>query len=723
MIENNLLSLIIFAPLAGALINWLIGGRLRSELFSSVVACGAIVVSMVVAFMIAFGIGTPHPGALIDPEGKPILDHLWTWIQVGGFRADFGLGMDELSGIYACFITFVGLLIHIFATGYMKGDKGFYRFFAYLNLFMFSMLTLVLADNFLLMFVGWEGVGLCSYLLIGFYTKRNEAREAAKKAFVMNRIGDWGVLMGIFLIFTLTGSISFFDKMVDGVQVQSVFTFVTEHMAADPFTWGAIFTGGLTSVAVLLFIGATGKSAQIPLLTWLPDAMAGPTPVSALIHAATMVTAGVYLVVRANAIYQFAPTAMWIVAVIGAATAIFAATIAIAQNDIKKVLAYSTVSQLGFMFLAAGVGAFTVAIFHVMTHAFFKALLFLGSGSVIHGMHHEQDMRKMGNLKKHMPITFITMAMGWLAICGIPIWAGFFSKDEILYKTFAADRYFPAGVFPGEELLWGIAAITAVLTAVYMTRMMVMTFWGTERFHDVLPEDAHAHAAAVHDEEHDAAHDDHDDDDEHHHALPAGFKPHESPWVMTVPLIILAFLSTVGGLVGVPYAMSSLVGIKEANAFEHVLEPVVAENKMETAIAAKENAKAHEPAVVQKERLLAGLSVVMAVFGIAIGWFAFRSNPLRKMPKILEQKWRLDELYNGYIVDPITKLSREGLWKGFDLGFIDGIVNGIGGFVMEMGNVVRGLQVGYVRSYAAVIVVGALIVVGYFIYYGLKLVS
>ena len=727
MTENNLLSLIIFAPLAGAVINWLIGGKLRSEVFSSVVGCGSIVVSTIFAFMIAFGIGTPHPGALIDPEGKPILDHLWTWIQVGGFRADFALGMDELSGIYACFVTFVGLLIHIFATGYMKGDKGFYRFFAYLNLFMFSMLTLVLADNFLLMFVGWEGVGLCSYLLIGFYTQRNEAREAAKKAFVMNRIGDWGVLMGIFLIFTLTGSISFFDKVVDGVEVQSVFTFVSEHMTADPFTWGAIFAGGLTSVAVLMFIGATGKSAQIPLLTWLPDAMAGPTPVSALIHAATMVTAGVYLVVRANAIYQFAPTAMWIVAVIGAATAIFAATIAIAQNDIKKVLAYSTVSQLGFMFLAAGVGAFTVAIFHVMTHAFFKALLFLGSGSVIHGMHHEQDMRKMGNLKKHMPITFITMAMGWLAICGIPIWAGFFSKDEILYKTFAADRYFPAGVFPGEEFLWGIAAITAVLTAIYMTRMMVMTFWGTERFHDTLPDEAHADAAHVdthhHDEEHDAAHDDHDDDDEHHHALPAGFKPHESPWVMTGPLIILAFLSTVGGLIGVPYAMSSLVGIKDANAFEHVLEPVVAENKMETAIAARENAKSHAPEVVQKERLLAGLSVVMAVFGIALGWFVFRSNPLRKMPKILEQKWRIDELYNGYIVDPITRLSRERLWKGFDLGFIDGIVNGIGNFVMEFGGVVRQLQVGFVRSYAAIILIGALAVIGYFIYYGLKLVG
>jgi len=725
MTENNLLSLIIFAPLAGAAINWLIGGRLRNELFSSVVACGSIAVSTVVAFYIAFF--ADHGGAL--HAEKPILDHIWTWIEVGGFRADFALGMDRLSGIYACFITFVGFLIHVFATGYMHGDKGFYRFFAYLNLFMFAMLTLVLADNYLLMFVGWEGVGLCSYLLIGYYTQKDEARKAAKKAFVMNRIGDWGVLVGIFLIFTLTGSISFYDKSVDGTAVQSVFSVVLANMSAEPFTWGAIVTGGLTSVGVLLFIGATGKSAQIPLLTWLPDAMAGPTPVSALIHAATMVTAGVYLVVRSNAIYQMAPTAMWIIAVIGAATAIFAASIAIAQNDIKKVLAYSTVSQLGFMFLAAGVGAFVVAIFHVMTHAFFKALLFLGSGSVIHGMHHEQDMRRMGNLKKYMPVTFITMAMGWLAICGIPIWAGFFSKDEILYKTFAADKYFPAGTFPGEELLWGVAVFTAVLTAVYMTRMMVMTFWGEERFHQDLVHESHAMDQAVghgtsadgHDAHHDAG--DGDDDDDHHHALPADFKPHESPWVMTVPLIILAFLSTVGGLVGVPYAMSSLVGVKDANAFEHVLDPVVAETKMESAVAARENAESHAPEVVQKERTLAGLSVVMAIIGIAIGWFAFRRNPLRKMPTILEQKWRLDELYNGYIVDPITRLSRERLWKGFDLGFIDGIVNGIGHFVMEFGGVVRQIQVGFVRSYAAIILIGALAVIGFFIYYGLKLVG
>ena len=722
MIENNLLSIIIFAPLAGALINWLIGGRLKNEMFSGLVACGSIAISTVVAFYLAFVAGG---GALFIE--KPILDHIWTWINVAGFRADFALGMDRLSGIYACFITFVGLLIHIFATGYMHGDKGFYRFFAYLNLFMFSMLTLVLADNYLLMFVGWEGVGLCSYLLIGYYVKKNEAREAAKKAFVMNRIGDWGVLMGIFLVFTLTGSISFFDKTVDGVEVQSVFTYVLANMQAEPFTWGAIIAGGLTSIGVLLFIGATGKSAQIPLLTWLPDAMAGPTPVSALIHAATMVTAGVYLVVRSNAIYQLSPTAMWIIAVIGAATAIFAATIAIAQNDIKKVLAYSTVSQLGFMFLAAGVGAFVVAIFHVMTHAFFKALLFLGSGSVIHGMHHEQDMRRMGNLKKYMPITFITMVMGWLAIAGIPIWAGFFSKDEILYKTFAADKYFQNGYFPGNEILWGVAVVTAILTAIYMTRMMVMTFWGEERFHEVLPGEEH-HGHDAHADEHGHGHDAHadahaDDDDEHHHALPPDFKPHESPWVMTVPLIVLAFLSTVGGLVGIPYAMSSLVGVKDANVFEHTLEPVVAEVQTPAAEKARENAKAHSPEAVSTERWLALLSTVLAAVGIAIGFALFRNNPLRKMPKILEDKWRLDELYNGYIVDPLTRLSTNTLWKGFDLGFIDGIVNGIGSFVSELGGIARNIQGGFVRGYAAFIIGGAILVLGYFVYYGYKLIG
>ncbi len=778
MTENNFLSLIIFAPLVGAIINGLFGKKANSELFSGVVACTTIGVSTVVAFMIAFGIGTPHEGALVGT--RPVLDHIWTWIQVGDFRADFGLGVDRLSGIYVCFVTFVGLLIHIFATGYMHGDKSFYRFFAYLNLFMFSMLTLILADNFLLMFVGWEGVGLCSYLLIGYYIKRDEARRAAKKAFVMNRIGDWGVLMGVFLIFSMTGSISFYDKTVDGVNVPSAINTLSA-MASDPFTWGALFAGGMTSIAILLFIGATGKSAQIPLFTWLPDAMAGPTPVSALIHAATMVTAGVYLVVRCNGIYQNAPTAMFIVAIVGAATAIFAATIGLAQNDIKKVLAYSTVSQLGYMFLACGVGAFVAAIFHVMTHAFFKALLFLGSGSVIHGMHHEQDMRRMGNLKKFMPITFVTMMAGWLAICGIPIWAGFFSKDEILYRTFhtisptnAAHTATLLGIHVN-TILWVIGLITAVLTAVYMTRMMWMTFFGASRFDLALPDGNHPHDAAhaeenafshgdahdatthhghAHDDTHghdahlDAAHD--DDDDEHHEHLTADYKPHESPWMMTVPLVVLAILSTLGGLIGVPYAMSSIFGAGDVNVFEHTLAPVIyakKEGDSHSLAAPHSDAKkevkhfyaaapapnatgdhaeghaAHSPEEIRTERILAGLSVLLALSGIGIGIAMFGKTPLRAMPKILENKWRIDEIYNGYIVDPLTRLSRNGLWKGFDVGFIDGIVNGVGHFVTALGSAARGVQVGFVRSYAAFILFGALVVIGYFIYYGLKLVG
>lgn len=790
MTENNLLSLIIFAPLFGAIANWVFGGWLkqRNETISGAIACAAVAVSCIVVFMIAFGIGTSHTGALY--ADKPILDHLWTWIRVGEFRADFGLGMDRLSGIYACFITFVGLLIHIFATGYMHGDKGFYRFFAYLNLFMFSMLTLVLADNFLLMFVGWEGVGLCSYLLIGYYIKRDEARRAAKKAFVANRIGDWGVLMGMFLIFTLTGSLSFFDKIVDGETVNSSLN-ILSAMAADPFTWGAIIAGGLTSIAVLLFIGATGKSAQIPLFVWLPDAMAGPTPVSALIHAATMVTAGVYMVVRCNGIFQNAPTAMLIVAVIGALTAIFAATIGLAQNDIKKVLAYSTVSQLGYMFLACGVGAFVAAIFHVMTHAFFKALLFLGSGSVIHGMHHEQDMRRMGNLRKYMPITFITMMAGWLAICGIPIWAGFFSKDEILYKTFAATNATADATIGGihvNSILWIIGLITAVLTAIYMTRMMWMTFFGESRFDYALPDGNHPHDAAhaeenafAHGDAHDAkvphgdphalshayedSHGHHgsafdvapnDDEDEHHEHLTADFKPHESPWTMTMPLIVLAILSTVGGLVGIPYAMSSLFGAGDVNVFEHTLDPIIVKKGEHNAPATHGDTKtapaqnkeikhfyasssqpaasseanhggehaAHSPEEISKERMLALLSVVLAIAGIGIGIAMFGKTPLRQMPKILEEKWRIDEFYNGYIVDPLTRLSREGLWKGFDLGVIDGIVNGIGHFVTAFGSVAaRTVQIGFVRSYAAFILFGALLVIGYFIYYALKLVG
>ena len=733
-----MLRYIIFSPLAGALVNWLVGRRMRNEKFIGVVACGSVLISTVIAFYLAF-----------KPDGAlhaitPLLDHIWIWIQVGQFRADFGLAMDRLSGIYVLFVTFVGFLIHVFATGYMHGDKGYYRFFAYLNLFMFSILTLILADNFLLMFVGWEGVGLCSYLLIGYYVDRKEAGDAAKKAFIANRVGDWGVILGIMLVYFLTAqagkaSISFFDKP----GVTSALTTIGA-MGADPFTWGALFTGGVTSVAILLFIGATGKSAQIPLFVWLPDAMAGPTPVSALIHAATMVTAGIYMVVRCNAIFQSAPTAMFIVAVIGAATAIFAATIGLAQNDIKKVLAYSTISQLGYMFLACGVGAFVAAIFHVMTHAFFKALLFLGSGSVINGMHHEQDMRRMGGLKKYMPITFATMITGWLAISGIPIFAGFFSKDEILWKTWSTHS--PSIPHNLGKVLWFIGAITAGLTAIYMTRLMVMTFWGDERFRE-----GHTHASdsttitnPIADDDRsydDAAYGSGDHDDSNHSGA---VQPRESPWTMTVPLVVLAILSTIGGLVGIPYALSDG---KITNFFEYTLEPVIAKlpvrelatpNEAERlqflsrppqeidgapAITRMEGSDldttieaTHSPEEIRSERIFTGVSILIALLGIGIGWITFRKRPLLEMPRLLEKKYFVDEIYNAAIVNPINAGSREGLWKLFDLSVIDGVVNGLARSVTQIGALVRYLQSGFVRSYAAVILFGALIVIAYFAY-------
>ena len=712
--ENNLLSIIIFAPLAGAAINWFIGRRVRDERFIGIVACGAVAISTIVSFYLAFKSG----GALSGDA--PVVDHIWTWLQVGRFRADFALGMDRLSGTYALFVTFVGFLIHMFAVGYMHGEAGFYRFFAFLNLFMFAMLTLVLADNMVLMFVGWEGVGLCSYLLIGYYLERKEAGDAAKKAFITNRVGDWGFVLGILLTFMLTGSVSFFSHAGGGAVVESALQVIAAR-PVEAFTWHAIFAGGVTSIAVLLFIGAAGKSAQIPLYVWLPDAMAGPTPVSALIHAATMVTAGVYMIVRCSAIFTHAPTAMFIVAVIGAATALFAATIGLAQNDIKKVLAYSTISQLGYMFLACGVGAFIAAIFHVITHAFFKALLFLGSGSVIHGMHHEQDMRRMGGLRKYMPITFATMLTGWLAICGIPFFAGFFSKDEILWKAWSAPSFgLPSPAF--SKILWGIGALTALLTAIYMTRMMVMTFWGEERFRDT-------HLDSSEDTSH--AHD--------HHGAP---EPHESPWLMTVPLIVLAVLSTIGGFIGVPYALSSLVTEKDLNYIEHRLEPVVAHvpagapeshiegeasapattehraTEAETALTGASHAT-HSAEEISQERMLAALSVLIALAGIGIGWWIFRKRPLLQLPSILENKYYVDEVYDAAVIRPIEVGSREGLWKIFDIGVIDGILHGIGDAVVEAGRLGRYLQAGFVRGYAAIILMGALILIGLFVFYSI----
>ncbi|HZF38159.1 MAG TPA: NADH-quinone oxidoreductase subunit L, partial [Blastocatellia bacterium] len=689
-----MLKWIVFAPLIGAIINGLFGrrflallGQKATERLVGFIACASVGVSAALAFTTFFGRLLPLP------EGQRIItEHLFTWLKVGSFQADFAYLLDPLSGIYILFITGVGLLIHIYAAGYMHGDPGYYRFFCYLNLFMFMMLTLVLADNLLLLFVGWEGVGLCSYLLIGYYIKWDVAGSAAKKAFVMNRIGDFGFMIATFLVFTTFGTISFVTKNVNGHEIHS-------FLAQAASTTAAI--GTLTAIALLFFVGATGKSAQIPLFTWLPDAMAGPTPVSALIHAATMVTAGVYLVARCSPVFVKAPTAMAIVAVIGAATAIFAATIGIAQNDIKKVLAYSTVSQLGYMFLACGVGAFTAGIFHVMTHAFFKALLFLGSGSVIHGMSNEQDMRRMGGLRKYMPITFSTMAVGWLAISGVPLLSGFFSKDEILWRAWSTE----ALPHNWGKALWVVAAITAVITAVYMTRLMVMTFWGSERFAEA-HDDHHAatgHASGGH------TSGGHGDDHGHHGS------PHESGWLMTVPLIILAMLSLVGGYVGVPAALS----MGRPNYFEDFLKPAVAQVDPATAthfvasptdvMAQSEAHGAEAPAQaahegghdVETERLFTAISSVLALLGLGFGLVFFRRNPLWRAPKLLEDKYRVDEFYDATVVGPVENLSRDGLWKIVDVKIIDGFVNGVARLFGALAGALRYTQTGFARNYAA----------------------
>jgi NADH-quinone oxidoreductase subunit L len=698
---ESLLALIVFAPLLGAAILGFFGKRMNDRLVG-MIACTSVLISGLLSFIVFF----KHFQHL--EEGMKVHQYLFTWINVGSFRADFAFLLDSLSAIYIVFITFVAFWIHVFATGYMKGESGYWRFFAYLNLFMFSMLTLILADNFLLMFVGWEGVGLCSYLLIGFYFDKTFANDAAKKAFITNRVGDFGFALGLMLLFLKSGSIFYFN---DPRGIPSTFEWAMKQ-AADPLTFAAIFAGGLTSIAVLMFVGATGKSAQIPLYVWLPDAMAGPTPVSALIHAATMVTAGVYLVARASSIFVHAPTAMMIVAIIGAATALFAATIGIAQSDIKTVLAYSTVSQLGYMFLACGVGSFIGGIFHVFTHAFFKALLFLGSGSVIIGMHHEQDMRRMGGLKKYMPITFMTMAIGWVAIAGIPPFSGFFSKDEILYRTFTTGVFGENTFLP--KLLWFVGAATALLTAIYMTRLMVMTFWSNERFHDKGHHKDVEHQAGDH---HSQAHDDHH-----------GGTPHETSRVMTTPLIVLAIGAALVGFLGMPSAF----GVK--NYFEHFLEPSIAhlqthEFPLSIGVppANSPESEAHAAPLPRTESagathedhttefILMGVSVLIAAAGIGIGWNWFNKNPLWEPPRILEEKYRVDEAYDATIIQPIKQGSTNVLWKFVDVRIIDGMVNGAAKFASNLGGGLRYLQSGFARSYVAIVVIGALLIIGYFI--------
>ncbi|MBI3814515.1 MAG: NADH-quinone oxidoreductase subunit L [Nitrospinae bacterium] len=645
----NYIYLIPLLPLIGAIVNGLFGYRIRKG-WVGFWACGSTGLSFAAAVLAFLDLLS------LAPEHRIFEQVLFTWISSGDFIVEAGLQVDPLSGIMMLIVTGVGFLIHVYSIGYMGHEYGYPRYFSYLNLFMFSMLVLVLGNNFLLMFIGWEGVGLCSYLLIGYYYEKQSASDAGKKAFVMNRIGDFGFALGVMLIFVTFGSIDY----------TTVFSEAHEKLAAG----GVI----VTTITLLLFLGATGKSAQIPLYTWLPDAMEGPTPVSALIHAATMVTAGVYMVARCSALFLMAPVAMNVVAIIGAVTAIFAASIGLFQNDIKRVLAYSTVSQLGYMFLACGVGAFTAAIFHVMTHAFFKACLFLGSGSVIHALHgakDPQDMRYMGGLKNHMPRTYWTFAISTLAIAGIFPFAGFFSKDEILYETFIG----------GHKVLWGIAAVAAFLTAFYMFRLVFMTFHGKSRV---------------------------DHEIEHH--------LHESPNVMTMPLVILAFLATIGGFVGLPAVMGT-------NIMHEFLGPVFTSHEHAGAVHHTAELDLSRNAFIW-EWILMGISLAIAISGIFLARNLYiistdiperLASRYQSVHRLIFNKYYIDELYDAVFVNPIKNISASFLWKIFDVKIIDGIVNDTADFFMEFGQLLRRYQTGLVRNYAFSMLFGGLVIIGYYL--------
>jgi NADH-quinone oxidoreductase subunit L len=644
---QNYLWLIPFFPLLGFVINGLFG-RKFSEKIIGVIGAGAVLASFIAA-VLAFAelLG-------LAPDSRVLTQTLYQWLATGNLGVDIAFRLDALSMTMVLVVTGVGFLIHVYSIGYMHGEAGYFRFFAFLNLFMFAMLLLVMGSNFLLMFVGWEGVGLCSYLLIGFYYDRIfdettglTCAGAGTKAFIVNRIGDFGFLLGIFFIFATFGSLDF-----ETVFAKAGASLATHEVSATIFT----------AIALLLFIGATGKSAQVPLYVWLPDAMAGPTPVSALIHAATMVTAGVYMVARCSIIYIQAPIAMEVVAIVGLATAVFAATMAITATDIKKVLAYSTVSQLGYMFLACGAGAFTAGIFHLVTHAFFKALLFLGAGSVMHALSGETQITKMGGLKKYTPTTFWTFLVAGLAIAGIPLFSGFFSKDEILWKTFLHS-----------PTLYAIALAAAGVTAFYMFRMIFSVFYGAPRMD----------AAVM------------------HHL-------HESPKVMTMPLVILAVLSIIGGWIGIPHI----------NQFEHWLEPALTRF---VPAGVSLHAGAHEGSFNLELGLMA-LSIVVAVIGIFIAhkiYIAKAGAADRLAAKfsgiynLLQRKWYVDEIYEALFVRPLLWLSENFFWKIFDVKIIDGAVNGTAKLFGGIASVLRRWQTGIVQHYAVTVVLGLIVILGY----------
>ncbi len=634
------LWLIPLVPFAGFLVNGLLGRKFPKGLVTTVALVAAVIPLLQVA-------------AIVTKFGSLTLPHVetvGTWISSGAFHADFSFQLDQLTLVMLCVVTGVGFVIHVYSVGYMAEEEGYWRFFAYMNLFLFFMLTLVLAENFLLMFVGWEGVGLASYLLIGFYYRKDSAANAGKKAFIVNRIGDFGFLIAMFLLVAHFGTLSFSE--------------VFSQIAAHPAWQG----GFLTAIALFLVLGACGKSAQIPLYVWLPDAMEGPTPVSALIHAATMVTAGVYMIARTHVLFDRSPYALVVVAIIGTATAFFAATIGMAQTDIKRVLAYSTVSQLGYMFLACGVAAYSAGIFHLVTHAFFKALLFLAAGSVIHALSGEQDMRVMGGLRSKIPVTFWTMTAAVFAICGFPPLAGFVSKDEILYQAFIAPG-------PG-RILWAVGLLTAGLTSFYMFRLWYMTFFGESR-------------AAAH-EDHAAVHARRDTklvvEAEHVHRV------HESPWVMLWPLIILAVLSVIGGWMGWPE------GLGGGNWFAHWLSPVFAGPAGEAATGSK-----------QLELILACVSTLVAVTGWYVAHVMYYAKPelparfaaqFRSLYSLVKNKYWIDEIYGALIVTPVLFIARYLLNAIVDRGVIDGGTLAAGYTAQGFGALVARIQSGNIRSYA-----------------------
>jgi NADH-quinone oxidoreductase subunit L len=642
------LWLIPLLPFVGFLINGILGRKMPRAFVTAIALIFTAIPAAIVAWLWSVMTAGNAPEA-IHAVSKP-------WIAISGFQVNFAFTVDHLTLIMLGVVTGVGFLIHLYSAGYMAHEDGYWRFFAYLNLFMFFMSVLVLASSFLLLFVGWEGVGLASYLLIGFYFKKDSASDAGKKAFIVNRIGDFGFLLAMFLIVAHFGNLNFTD----------VFSSISQHPE-----WHG---GFLTAIALLLVVGATGKSAQIPLYIWLPDAMEGPTPVSALIHAATMVTAGIYMVARCHTLFDRSTTALAVVAIIGAATAILAASIGMVQHDIKRVLAYSTVSQLGYMFLACGVGAYAAGIFHLLTHAFFKALLFLAAGSVIHALSGEQDMRNMGGLRKRIPVTFWTMTSGVFAIAGIWPFAGFFSKDEILYQTFISAN-------PIAKLLWLVGLVTAGMTSFYMFRLWFKTFFGEQRFEEH-PEQAHGHAAHAGEDEH----------DEGQTAHPHGV--HESPWIMLFPLVVLGILSLIGGW--------------EHTAFGNFLDPVFG-----TANAATEAATAASHGL---ELTLAAVSLVVVGISFLFAWFFYYKKPgtaaalaLKAKPlySLLDHKYWVDEIYGALIVTPLLMFSRLILAGLVDTGLVNGSGALAGATTRGLSTITRRVQSGNIRSYAGWLALGA----------------